>query len=819
LGWIPWAAGCWVAGLAAGLSDPKADIVLCAASVVVAACAAMTARRAWPAALACLAVFGLGLLYGQLREASDASRLPERGRMELSGVVATRPDIDGDRVRFILRTDDGERLAVTVRLAGREELALAASWRRGDKARLSGELDVPRGPRNFGQFDYAGYLAKRGIHRVFAVDGARAASVERPGRFGLEAGLGAIEHVRSLIGARIAELFPGRQAGFMQAMLIGLDEDIDQGLFTAFARLGLTHVIAISGLHVGVVIGGCLFLFRLFGVSRETSLAAAFCIVPLYVILSGAAPSVVRAGIMALLGLAALKRGKPKDALAFVSLSAVVMTAWNPAYIHDIGFQLSFLVTAGLVAGTPAAMRLLPAGWPKWLTGSLAVAVTAQLVSFPLTVFYFNRYSLLSGLANFILVPVFSLAVLPIGCLSLLASAASAAAGRWLAAPAGWLNDIGFAIIEAGADLDRFGTVWASPPVGAIMLYYGLLAGIRAGIVRWRSEERELFPAAARAGRRLFLLCACGLAVWFALAYRFGDWTTRSTVSFLDVGQGDAILIRTPQGRTILVDGGGTMRVHRPGEEWRIGRDPYEIGEDLLVPLLMKRGVRRIDLMIATHGDLDHVGGLAAVAQALPTERIVFNGRLSDTPAFARLMAVALERRIPLHAAGYGLSIEADRYTRLDFLHPETAETPVPERDQNRFSLAFLLTMHGSRLLFTGDMDAGAERETILRLRSAGAGTGGAGPGAAAEGVREPVDVMKIAHHGSRSSTTELWLNRWKPRLAVISVGERNVYGHPGREVLERLERRGIPVLRTDLHGEIRLLVRPDGIAFTTFLK
>src|SRR5690606_28055674 len=137
--------------------------------------------------------------------------------------------------------------------------------------------------------------------------------------------------------------------------------------------------------------------------------------------------------------------------------------------------------------------------------------------------------------------------------------------------------------------------------------------------------------------RRLFLLCACGLAVWFALAYRFGDWTTRSTVSFLDVGQGDAILIRTPQGRTILVDGGGTMRVHRPGEEWRIGRDPYEIGEDLLVPLLMKRGVRRIDLMIATHGDLDHVGGLAAVAQALPTERIVFNGRLSDTPAFARL--------------------------------------------------------------------------------------------------------------------------------------------------------------------------------------
>ena len=816
MAWIPWAAGSWIAGLAAGMSHADKETALCAAAVAIAAFGALAARRAWPAAFLCLAVFGLAALYGHFREAAGVSRLPERGPRVLTGTVASRPDIDGDRVRFTLRTDDGERVAVTVRLADRGELDVARRWRRGDEARLAGELDLPRGPRNFGQFDYAEYLAKRGIRRVFFVDGAESAEVRRPGRLSPAAALGFAEHVRTRLGERIAELYPGRQSGFMQAMLIGLDENIDGELYNAFARLGLTHVIAISGLHVGVVIGGWMLALRLFGVPGETARALAFCLIPAYVILSGAAPSVMRAGIMAMLGLAMLKRGQAGDAMRLLAFAAVAMTAWNPSYIHDVGFQLSFLVTAGLVAGTPAVMRLLPAGWPKWLSGFAAVTVTAQLVSFPLTIFYFNRYSLLSGLANFALVPVFSLAVLPAGYLSLLVSAVSMPAARWLAKLAGWLNDAGFFLVEAGSALDRTGTVWPSPPVGAVLAYFLLLAGARAGIARWRSGERELFPASARAGRRLFFLCALGLILWLTFAYRIGDWTTRGTVSFLDVGQGDAILIRTPQGRTVLVDGGGTMRSSRPGEEWRTGRDPYEVGKDLLAPLLAKRGIRHIDVMIATHGDLDHVGGLVAVAKMWPTGRIVFNGTLSDTPAFAELMTVALERNIPVQAAGFGRSLELDRHTRLDFLHPAPRKSLTPESDQNRFSLVFLLNMHGRRLLFTGDIDAEAERETVRRLRLAG--PDGSRPDAESPHGGQAVDVLKIAHHGSRHSTTELWLNRWKPRLAVISVGERNVYGHPGKDLLERLARHRIPVLRTDLHGEIRMKIRPGGIEFRTFL-
>lgn len=805
---MPWLAAGWLAGLAAALADWRAETALSALAVLLAACLRLALRRAWPAALICVAAFGLAAGYGHVHQAGNRSALPVQGDIVLQGVLAGQPAIDGDRVRFVLRTDGGERVAVTVRLAAETERAVAGRWRRGDAARLAGELALPNGPRNFGQFDYAAHLAKRGIHRVLNVEGAAHAHVHRPAGFRPEIVLGAVEAYRHKLGARIADLYPGLQAGFMQGMLIGLDDGIDGELYNAFARLGLTHIIAISGLHVAVVTGGWFLLLRLFRVSRETALATAWFVIPLYVLLAGAAPSVVRAGAMALLGVLAVQRGWLKDAMRLAALTAVGMTAWHPAYLHDIGFQLSFLVMAGLVAGTPVALRLLPAGWPKGLAGAVAVTATAQFVSFPLTIHYFNHYSLLSGLANFVLVPVFSLVVLPAGYLSLVASAVSMKAAHWLAAVPGWLNALGFRLIELGSGIDRAGTVWPSPPLPAILLYFGLLAGLAAGIRRWRNEERDLYPAAARLGRRLALACAIGLLAWCAFAYRCGEWDQRGTVAFLDVGQGDAILIRTPEGRNVLVDGGGTIHFHRRGEEWRVRRDPYEVGKDLLVPLLKKRGVRQIDLMIASHGDADHVGGLAAVVRELPTRRIAFNGTVAQSDALRRLLAAALERNIPLHAAGTGQTLLIDRHTRLDFLYPVPADGLSEEKNQNASSVVFLLTMHGQRLLFTGDMDAAAERETIRLLREAGWTFAG----------DAPLDVMKIAHHGSNTSTSEMWLNRWKPRLAVISVGVRNPYGHPGKRVTERLARRQIPVLRTDLHGEIQLKIRPGEMKWRTFL-
>lgn len=811
------AACCWLSGLAAALSGGDGETLLCALAIVVAVCGKLLHGRAWRSALACGIAFALATGYGALHGAGDDSRLPEAGRMPLSGVLVSQPVLDGDRVRFTLATAEREKVAVTVRLAAEEERAVAARWQRGDEARLTGELALPRGPRNFGQFDYADYLAKRGIHRVYAVEGASGAGIQAGDTFRLEKVFGRVERYRLRIAERIAVLFPGRQAGFMQGMLIGWTGDMDGELYQAFSRLGLTHIIAISGLHVGIVVGGWIGLMRLFRVTRETAVASALGLIPLYMLLTGGAPSVIRAGLMAMMGLVLWQRGRMKDAMQLVAATAVGMTLWQPLWMHNAGFQLSFLVTAGLIAGVPVILRLLPSAWPKWLAGSLAITLCAQMVSFPLTIFYFNHYSLLSGLANLVLVPVFSTVVLPGGYLALLVSPISTTWARWLAQVPAVLNDWSFRLVDLGADMSEAHTIWPSPPLGALLLYYLLFMGFARGITAWRGKDGALFPLRARRGKRLALLSLCALTAWFGGVYHLAAWSGRGTVAFLDVGQGDAILIRTPANRTVLVDGGGTVRFHRPDETWRLGREPYEVGKDLLVPLLMKRGVRQIDWMIVSHGDADHVGGLAAVAARLPTKAILFNGTLPAGSAAEPLFRTALAKGVPLYPVGAGQSLVVDRHTRLDFLFPETGGPVHVSSDQNARSVVFVLTMQGRRFLFTGDMDAGAEREAIRLLRLAGKNPA-AGEDQENGQAAHPVDVLKVAHHGSKSSTSELWLNRWKPGLAVISAGVNNIYRHPSGEVLERLARHRIPVLRTDRHGEIQLKITPREIVWRTFL-
>lgn len=805
------AACCWLAGLAAALSNWDKEVLLCALAVCAAISGKLLQKRAWRPVLVCGLAFVLAMGYGHVRTADNGARLPEAGIVPLSGVLASQPVLDGDRVRFILVATEGEKVAVTVRLAAESERAVALGWKRGDEARLSGELALPRGSRNFGQFDYAAYLAKRGIHRVYTVQGAAGATIRTGDAPSVEKLLGLAERYRQNIADRIALLFPDVQTGFMQGMLIGWTADMDGELYQSFSRLGLTHIIAISGLHVGIVVGGWIGLLRLVRVTRETAVTTALGLIPLYMVLTGGAPSVIRAGIMAMLGLWLWRRGRLKDAMQLVAATAVGMTLWHPLWMHNVGFQLSFLVTAGLIAGVPIIRRMLPSAWPNWLTGSVAIALCAQIVSFPLTIFYFNHYSLLSGLANLVLVPVFSTVVLPGGYIALLVSLFSVTAARWLAAIPGLLNDWSFRLIAQGADMAHVHTIWPSPPLGALLVYYLLIMGIVRGVTAWRGEDRRLFPLQARRGKRLALLSLGGLLIWLGGVYQLAAWDSRGTIAMLDVGQGDAILIRTPTNRTVLVDGGGTVRFHRPDEAWRLGREPYEIGKDLLVPLLLKRGVRQIDWMIVSHGDADHVGGLAAVAARVPTKAILFNGTLPRGTAAAPLFSTALAQGVPLYPAGAGQTLTVDKHTRLDFLFPATGGPVHVTADQNGLSVVFVLTMHGRRFLFTGDMDAAAEREVIrlLRLQADNPADGG---------QSGPVDVLKVAHHGSKSSTSELWLNRWKPGLAIISAGEGNIYRHPSGEVLERLARHRIPVLRTDRHGEIQLKIRPGGITWRTFL-
>lgn len=825
---LVWFAACWVAGSAAAAGLGMSGALLVAAAGGLLAIAAVAARQAsGRLALACL--LALCLAAGQ-RLWADARNVTELAVLlaaaeaddpraayaaEALGTIVSAVEVDGDRVQFRLEaqaiqaqgqpplTGIGERFMVQLRLTAQPEQAIAATWRRGDRVTVTGELSRPATATNSGGFDYRRYLSSQRIHWLLKGTGT-AAVAPAPAASPLSAAalLGRVDAARAWLGAGFDRLYPAEQAGYMKGLILGIREDLDPEQFGQFSRLGLTHILAISGLHVAVFMyatGGMLRLARL---PRERILMLLMFAVPLYVLLTGGSPSVLRAGAMAVLGLAAARMGKLKDGLHLIAAAAVAMLLVNPYYLNDVSFQLSFIVTLGLIVGVPPLRRMMPQRKHiGWLLDMVAVTVVAQAVSFPVTIHYFNQFHLLSLPANFILVPFISFIVMPLGTASLILAPIWTAGGKGLAYAAIQANDWSFRLVDLMASFDSLRTIWKTPPIWWVAGWLTLLFALLKQAERWHGAR-----LATSAPRHRAAVGAAGLLLTGMLLYGYWpDYFDRTaTVSFLDVGQGDSALIRTAGGKHILIDGGGAMSFLKPGEEWRIRRDPFEVGEKVVVPLLMKRGVKEIDLLIVSHLDHDHIRGLSAVARHIPIGAVWWNGTMKDAAEARSFMHALLEADIPLYAPKMGDSWQADASTHIRVLWPPAAtagDKGVPTlKDQNENSVVAWMEVYGYTFLFAGDIGVATERQ-IMRMIN--------------EEISElrALDFMKAAHHGSRHSTSAEWLAYWKPFGAMVSAGAVNPYGHPHPDTIGRLEAAGARIWRTDTGGEAAFRIRADGIS------
>ncbi|ANS77211.1 hypothetical protein AWM70_11755 [Paenibacillus yonginensis] len=833
-----------------------------------------------------LLLFTGAFFYWQIHEAHNRTVLPvslqvaeeklNESQVRLKGVLASAVERDGDRADFTLEVNQvmygaapspassgfggtnirKEKVRVQVRLAKESEIQIVNTWTRGQNIEIAGTLEKPAGARNFGGFDYSAYLHNKRIHWLLKASGAANVKVE-PGSFSMAKLLGYNDQMRQAVGRQIQSIFGGNNTGFMKGLLIGDTEELDPDIYSGFSALGLTHILAISGSHVAVNVAVLFWLLRSLRVPRETSITAVLAFIPFYMLLTGLSPSVVRSGIMAMIGLFLLRKHRLKDGLHILAATALLMLLWEPYYLLDVSFQLSFAVTAGLIVLVPLIQPLL--GFlPKRLAGVTAITLAAQLISFPLTIYYFNQFSLLSLLSNLLLVPAISLISLPAGTAALVLSYLYEPLGRWAAYPIKAVNTLTFDVVNWLEAREGFMLIWKSPPLWWIALYYVLLYWMlqwtrRASAASeleeaWSSRNEDTvpltprmapkrnlrsaalgwtaFPAVSLASAISFfrsinkysyfaLLSGILLAAALCLGYQPAYAKGKGYVQFIDVGQGDCILITTPQGRNILVDSGGTVSFRKAADVWRDKRVPYEVGAKVVAPILKKRGIHTLDAVIITHWDQDHAGGLEAVLDQIPVKALVMNGSVTDTPVFQRIFSRVQQQKIPVYFAHNGLRIQADKHTRLQFIGPleedrgisgAGAEEIRKLKDQNARSVVFLLEMGGASFLFTGDMDAKEEREVMLWLQK----NQNPGGEAAVKGSGRPaaVDVLKVAHHGSKSSTTAEWIDYWNPRHAVISVGAGNTYGHPNGDVLQRLLAAGTAVQRTDEFGEIQISVK-----------
>lgn len=628
--------------------------------------------------------------------------------------------------------------------------------RPGELRRVQGELiaDPPRSLPG-GRYPPAGLGPGALRGRILDADTGPAATGRAPF-------LGLVDrHLRERLGER----FSGSMEPLALALLLGDRVDLDPALTDAFAASGTLHLLAVSGLQVGFLAALLHLGLGLAGLAPRPKAVATASLLALYTALVGAPPSIVRGALMAVVVVWARADERRVSMWQAWGLAAMAVLAWRPLDLLDLGFALSFGAVAGLLAGAPLDRALARSGSrPRRFLASGLVATTAStLGTLPIQAAAFGWIAP----AGFPVNPV----AVPLSCLSLPA--------LWMALLA---DATGIELLAAPL------TATAAATIGALEAVVAL-GGARApiwvpGELGWTAGSAGLFVlawVAARFRPRMAMgAAAFGLALLLAAPARpFRGWE----VVWLDVGQGDAVVVHFPDGRTWLIDAGPSY--------------PFgDAGRSIVLPYLRRRGVSRLDWLVTTHADLDHVGGAAGVIRGLPVSRWASPMAVDDNTAWLELLAASAGGPAPLTLRA------GQRFQRgaigIDVLHPTPEWVPVDawddRRSANEASVVLLMGQGACRLLLTGDL--GEPGETALAERLADSLAAG---------------LLHVGHHGSRHSSSASFLERVAPRHAVVSVGRSNRYGHPHPEALERLSAAGARVYRTDRQGPVFARCEPPG--------
>lgn len=680
---------------------------------------------------------------------------------------------------------------------------------RGSPRFVYGQLVQARGRLTdapvFDDFDYRAYLARKGIHSV--MNSPRVEPLPGPNQGSpLLRGLYAL---RARAARILDRMLPEPYAALANGMLLGIEAGIPDELYEQFNRTGASHVIVISGSNVALI-AGVLMAFGVRLLGRKRALLPTLAGIGLYALLVGGDPAVMRAALMGSLFVVAAALERQSTALVSLAAACWAMTLLNPLTLWDVGFQLSSAATAGLILFSPRLSQGLARIWPAFaehrvgdglvarggsllrglIQDGLLVTLAANLATLPLVVHYFGRLSLVSLLTNLLIAPV-QPAIMLWGGAGILAGLAGLTPVAQLLLWIPWLS-LAWTVWMVRWTAALPGASLAVPGYGLSALWttYLLLAllfwrdEIQARWRAWRQRGRPPGPLQMRSsspsrpgtawGRRVLGPAAFGsvavaaVLVW-SLALTQPDG--RLHVTFLDIGQGDGILIQTPSGRQVLVDGGSSPQLLLS-----------ELGA------AMPFWDRSLDLLVMTHPDLDHMGAQATVVERYRVGMALASGNFREHPDARPWREAMEEQGIPVREQQQDGWVDLGDGAALWVLWPPREERlsslGLEEDDKNERSLVLKLVYGQFSVLLTGD--AGLASEAAMLANQAPVAS----------------QVLKVGHHGSASSTGEAFVRGVGSRISVIQVGE-NRYGHPTEEVLARLQ--GQWLLRNDRHGRIHI--------------
>ena len=638
----------------------------------------------------------------------------------------------------------------------------------GDKAVLKVNIAEPKKNRNPRLFNYKEFLESKGISAV-------ASSKEYNIKIFEKNNFNFFQTIQLKVKRHITysldESLNVKNSSLLKSIILGDTTYLEEDSITSFRQLGLSHILAVSGLHIGIIFAFIITILSLLKTHKRIAMIFSILIIWIYAALIGFPPSVVRASTMFSFLIIARLLHIRYDAVNILCLTGLIMLVYRTSFIFSVGFQLSFLATFTILILMPMIKNTISIKNKK-LKSALIIILAAQIGVLPLSLYYFNEFQTLSVIANLIIAPLLSIGIV-IGFSIVLISLLSLKLSIIFGVICNMVLNLSSLFVTILSNWSFLNLSMASPSLKEIFFYYlGIFIALK--IIDIKTMDRCIMKV-------LYLNFIMAL-VFSIIVYNMDETVS---LEFIDVGQGDAALVRM-KNKNILIDTGGTVF------------GSFDVGENILLPYLKKSGVKKLDAVFLSHFDADHVKGLVPLFGEIKMKNIFIGYKNPDNLLYRELVKGAKANNVNISVINKGDILKLNKDSLIEVLHPTRDITGY--ENENDKSLVFLLKAFKKEILFTGDIEEKSEDDIVKNTKS------------------RSVDIIKVPHHGSKTSSKQELIDHFNPRVAVIQLGKNN-FGHPNTDVLKRYTDANTHVLRNDLSGLIHVEITKHQMKFTGFLK
>lgn len=632
----------------------------------------------------------------------------------------------------------------------------------GNEIVITGKYNEPDGRRNYKGFNYKEYLKTKEIYGIIECE----SEVQVVKNKNLNFIQLAINNLSIKIKQNLDKILLKDTKDLAVGILLGVSSDIDSEVKQNFRDCNLSHMLAISGSHLTYLILGLNLLLnkKILGIRKCKVIT--IIIIIIFMLIVNMSSSIVRAGICTIISILGTLIYRKSDSYTAIAISLLFSLIKNPFSLFNIGLQLSYLATLGIIIFYTmlSKIKISEGKLKKYIIENIISTLSANILILPITTYYFNTIPTNFLLSNLVAGPVLGISLI----FELITVFISFISIKLAQVPGAVVNVCLILLTKITKIISKIPNITVvTPKIASVILIYIIILNV------WLYTNKRNIYKNLKISR---LLC---ILIIIILIINFLNIERTMRIYFIDVGQGDSSLICTPTGKNILIDGGGSRTPEK-----------YDVGEKVLLPYLLDRRIKKLDYIIISHFDADHAQGIEAVIDKIKVKNIVVSRQASQSVEYDKIIKMCKEKKIKIIDVKRGEKIVIDKYAYFDILHPGDTLLDDGKGGLNANAIVAKLNYKMDNklftVLFTGDIEYDAEQELVKEY-----------------GNKLKSDILKVAHHGSKTSSSQEFINLVKPEIALIGVGKDNTFGHPNYGVIEKLKKIKAKIYRTDLDGEI----------------